>query len=240
VRGSSSKAAYHKLIDAVDAYDDSIPESGEVNQTLVKIASEFPAEAINMAPARGDPALVVAARQQKLGAAMVLMYSGASADVKDREGRTLLHVVLSAGSNANVELAAMFVGSGQSLDDVSAFGRTVLENLANDGLVKELHQHLSAGTVPVQPEIKALCRRLEEHLEATEGVPDNALDDEIERLINEHEAETAAAICIQSGFRGFRERREMAARSRPSSFGSTGQAPQVQCARTRTIPKRLP
>ena len=116
----------------------------------------------------------------------------------------------------------MVVATGQSLDDSSANGRSVLSNLVDEGVVPELHDHLAESDLG--PEMRALCTRLQEHMEEADG----DLSDEIERTIREHEKETAAAIRIQSSFRGFRERRDNAARSRPSSFGSSGQAPSVR------------
>lgn len=71
---------------------------------------------------------------------MVLMYSGAGTTVKDRDGRTLLHVVLSGGSDTNMKLANMLCDFGQSLEDMSSNGKTVFEHLTSEGLVPALEE----------------------------------------------------------------------------------------------------
>jgi len=161
----SAKAAYLKLLDAVDAYDDALPESAEANVALVEIARALNQESLDMPPAKLDPALIVAAAQQKLGAAMVLLYSGASAVVRDRVGRTVLHVTLQGGADANIALANMLFSQGLSLDDTSSNGMTVMQHLAKDELVAELEAALEVAG-PIGRDLFANMRQLQDGSEA--------------------------------------------------------------------------
>lgn len=198
---NSSKGAYGKLLDAIAGYDDTLPESAECNQVLVDIARTFTQDDIDTPPTkRMDAAIVVAARLQKWGAVMTLMYSGANVATTDRDGRTLLHIVLNGGSNAHVDLAAMLNNLGLSLDDVSARGVTVLEDLQDQHLVSTLIGTLQPGG----PDTAALVKRLQE---AGCHPDDDELSDDIEQMILEHDLETTAAIRIQKSFRGFNARR---------------------------------
>jgi hypothetical protein len=197
----SSRAAYSKLLAAVARYDDTLPESAEVNQELVEIARTFTQEGIDSPPTkRAEAAIVAAARQQKWGAVMALMYCGASVYTKDREGRTLLHVVLNGGRDTHAQLAAMLSGLGLALDDVSAEGITVIEQLSAEHSVPALIECLAEGG----PDTAALVALLRESAIDPE---DDDLSDDIERMIMEHDEETTAAIRIQKSFRGFNSRR---------------------------------
>lgn len=77
---------------------------------------------INTPPPTCEPAIVVAAAEQKMGAVMILLYNGANVKTTSLDGRTLLHVVCERGADTNIALANLLCELGLTLSDATRNG----------------------------------------------------------------------------------------------------------------------
>jgi hypothetical protein len=165
VRTSSSIARYRKLADAITAFDDALPESAECNDTLPRMARALPRTALDAAPEGSDPPVVVAVRQQKLGALAVLLYCGASPHCKDRSGAPALHVSVSS-TTPNLEVVRMLCDSGVDVNTRGPDGVTALHRACAVGVADTVAFLVAKGAnVAAVDDAGKGCRQHEHVLE---------------------------------------------------------------------------
>lgn len=136
-----------KLKRAIDRYVDGEPESSERNELLGEITTHVHATQLSTLAIDGLLCpLAYAVQQQKAGAVVVLLYSGAracDAPVGDL-GESLLHRAITH-VDASTEIVSALVNSGVNVDIVDNDGRTPLHYACQGGDVRVVQFLIETG-----------------------------------------------------------------------------------------------